>query len=63
MDVRLLGWDCDVLIYEQKFKHDMAGKESGSAKWNDTVEEFNEGHNEPFGKKHIIGRVERLRKT
>ena len=25
------------LIYEQKFKHDMAGKESGSAKWNDTV--------------------------
>lgn len=39
------------LIYEQKFKHDMAGKESGSAKWNDTVEEFNEGHNEPFGEK------------
>ena len=39
------------LIYEQKFKHDMAGKESGSAKWNDTVEEFNEGHNEPFGDK------------
>lgn len=39
------------LIYEQKFKHDMAGKESGSAKWNDTVEEFNEEHNEPFGDK------------
>lgn len=39
------------LIYEQKFKHDMAGKESGSAKWNDTFEEFNEGHNEPFGDK------------
>ena len=39
------------LIYEQKFKHDMAGKENGSAKWNDTVEEFNEEHNEPFGDK------------
>lgn len=39
------------LIYEQKFKHDAAGIEAGSAKWNDTVEEFNETHTEPFGEK------------
>lgn len=39
------------LIYEQRYKHDMAGKENGSAKWNDTMEEFNAEHNEPFGDK------------
>lgn len=37
------------LIYEQKWKHDAAGKEAGSAHWNDKVEEFNKTHNEPFG--------------
>lgn len=39
------------LIYEQRFHHDMAGRESGSAHWNKTVEEFNQEHNEPFGEK------------
>ena len=37
------------MIYEQKWKHDMADKENGSAKWNKDVEEFNKGHTEPFG--------------
>lgn len=36
------------LIYEQKFKHDAAGIEAGSAHWNNEVEEFNKTHNEPF---------------
>lgn len=36
------------LIYEQKWKHDAAGIEAGSAHWNDTVEEYNKTHSEPF---------------
>lgn len=39
------------LIYEQKWKHDAAGIEAGSAHWNNKVEEFNETHTEPFGEK------------
>ena len=39
------------MIYEQKWKHDAAGKEAGSAHWNKKVEEFNQGHSEPFGEK------------
>ena len=39
------------LIYEEKWAHDMDGKENGSAHWNDKVEEYNETHSEPFGEK------------
>lgn len=39
------------MIYEQKFEHDAAGIEAGSARWNDKVEEYNEGHTEPFDDK------------
>ena len=39
------------MIYEQKWKHDAACKEAGSAHWNKKVEEFNQGHSEPFGEK------------
>ena len=41
------------LIYEKKWEHDMDGKESGSAHWNNKVEEYNSGHNEPFGEKEF----------
>ena len=39
------------LIYEQRYHHDRDGEENGSAKWNDTMEEFNAEHSEPFGEK------------
>lgn len=39
------------LIYEQKFHHDAAGIEAGSAHWNNQMEEYNETHTEPFGEK------------
>ena len=41
------------LIYEEKWAHDMDGKENGSAHWNDKVEEYNETHSEPFGEKTV----------
>ena len=36
------------LIYEEKYHHDAAGIEAGSAHWNNTVEEYNKTHSEPF---------------
>lgn len=40
-------------IYEEKFKHDAAGIEAGSAHWNSEVEEYNASHNEPFDEKYF----------
>lgn len=41
------------MIYEQKWKHDAAGIEAGSAHWNDDVEGYNQTHTEPFGEKYF----------
>lgn len=37
------------MIYQQKYHHDAAGKEAGSAHWNNRVEEYNKNYSEPFG--------------
>ena len=46
-------------IYEEKFKHDAAGIEAGSAHWNSDVEEYNEGHSEPFDEKFFSDKPNR----
>ena len=46
-----------LLIYgdNQKFRHDAAGIEGGSAKWNTSYGEYNRTHSDPIGKKAYNG--------
>ena len=47
-----------LLIYgdNQKFRHDAAGIEGGSAKWTSSYSDYNRKHADPIGKKTCMGR-------